>query len=87
MKHGNDGVISGNAVIIWDGITQPEVKDDGKGGKFNQYSLKVAVPNTAPELAELDGIAKAALAADSTFRGQLPPRWQLAAQPGRSQPV
>jgi hypothetical protein len=81
-KHGNDCVISGNAVIIWDGVTQPEMKDDKqKGGTFAQYSLKVAVSNTAPEIAELDQIARAALTADSTFRGQLPPggNWPLVA--------
>jgi hypothetical protein len=77
-KHSDNGVISGLAMIIWDGITQPEEKTDGTG-KYLQYSLRVAVPNTAPELAELQAIAQAALAADSTFKGQLPPggNWPL----------
>lgn len=78
MMHGTDCVESGSAVIIWDGITQPEEKQDGVG-KYLQYNLKVAVPNTAPELAELQAIAQAALKADSTFKGQLPPggNWPL----------
>jgi hypothetical protein len=76
--HGADCVISGLAVILWDGITQPEQKTDAKG-QYTQYNLKVAVPNTAPELAELQAIAQAALKADSTFKGQLPPggNWPL----------
>ena len=76
--HGADCVISGLAVILWDGIIQPEQKTDAKGA-YTQYSLKVAVPNTAPELAELKWIADNALKADSTFKGQLPPggNWPL----------
>ena len=78
MMHGTNFVISGLAVILWDGITRPEQKTDGKGG-YTQYSLKVAVPNTAPELAELQAITQAALKADSAFKGQLPPggNWPL----------
>jgi len=70
---GDNLVLSNNAIILWDGITRPELKDDGKGGKFNQYSLKVAVPANDPVVAEIQQIATVALQNDSKFRGTLPP--------------
>ena len=62
-------VITGNARVLWDGITRPTAVDGGG----QRHTLKVAHPASAPEIAELDSIAKKALSEDSKFRGQLPP--------------
>lgn len=70
-RYGEKHVIA-RGVILWDGITRPEQKDDGKGGKRTQYSLKVALLQTAPEVAEISAIATDALNADTTFKGRLP---------------
>lgn len=74
MKYGDNNVITGPAIIIWDGVTQPELKEaKGNQPAFTQYSLKVAAHPQSPEIAELQQIVQAALTADTTFRGQMPP--------------
>lgn len=62
-------VITGDALVIWDGITRPD--QDPKTGQ-TKHNIKVAFPGNAPELAELEQLANKALAA-SEFKGQLPP--------------
>lgn len=66
MKH-QDGVITGNAVIIWDGFTTPEEKD----GKYKQWTLSVVLPNNDPTLAELQEILTNELNT-GMFKGQFP---------------
>lgn len=68
MQHDEKHVITGNAIVVWDGVTRPQNNDQGK----MVHSLKVALLPGAPELAELDALAKAALAADATMKGNLP---------------
>ena len=65
----NEGkhVLTCNGIIIWDGITKPEKQDDGSF----KYSLKVAIPQMAPEKAELEQLATATLNA-SEFKGVMP---------------
>jgi hypothetical protein len=71
-RYGDKNVIA-RGVILWDGVTRPELKDDGKGGKRTQYSLKVALLTSQPEVNEVAAICTDALNADTTFRGKLPP--------------
>lgn len=73
MRYGQGNVITGLGIVMWDGVTRPEEKDDGKGGKRQQWSLKVALLASAPEIAELTAIATEALQGDAKFKGQLPP--------------
>jgi len=61
-------VKTGPVIITWDGITNPEQKD---GGGVS-HNLRVAMPENAPEKAELDAIAQKALA-ESKWKGVLPP--------------
>lgn len=68
-KHGENHVITGNAVILWDGITKPENNDSGQ----LVHNLKVALLSNDPTVAELNELAIAALRADSKFKGNLPP--------------
>lgn len=80
MKYGDNYVIAGPALVLWDGITRPETKtDEKKGGTFQQYSLKVAIDSRTLDVQELDQICKTALLNDSKFKGQLPPggNWPL----------
>jgi hypothetical protein len=67
MIYGNDVVLTCPAVILWDGITRPETKTDGKV----QYSLKVAMPNNALEVGEVNAIATKALQGGQ-FKGTMP---------------
>ena len=71
MKHDDKHVITGNAVVIWDGITRPETKD---GNVI--HSLKVALAPGSPEIAELQAIVQETLV-DSKFKGVLPPGGKL----------
>lgn len=73
MKYGDNYVITGPGIIMWDGITRPETKKDDKGQDYLQYSLKVALDSRSLEVQELTHIATAALQNDPKFRGQLPP--------------
>ena len=70
-RYGDRNVIA-RGVILWDGVTRPEQKDDGKGGKRTQFSLKIALMTSQPEVAEIAAICTDALNADTTFKGRLP---------------
>lgn len=61
-------VITGNGIVVWDGITNPERKDDGT----IIHSLKVAFDPGQPEIAEIHQIATSVLN-EGQFRGNLPP--------------
>ena len=71
MKHDDKHVITGNAVVIWDGITRPETKD---GNVI--HSLKVALAPGSPEIAELQALVQETLVG-SKFKGVLPPGGKL----------
>lgn len=68
MWHDDKHVITGNATVIWDGITRPENKD----GKVI-HSLKVALAPGSPEIAELQKLVQDTINADPKFNGTLPP--------------
>ena len=68
MFHDEKHVITGNAVIMWDGITRPETKEGGAV----VHSLKIGLPNNDPTLGELNQLATTCLQ-DSKFKGALPP--------------
>lgn len=68
----NDFVRTCSCIVLWDGMTKPEQMDDG-GFKHN---LRLAIPETAPEFAELQGIANKALM-ESKWKGALPPNGQM----------
>ena len=61
-------VVTGPGVIIWDGVTKPENKEDGA----KVWSIKIAMPANAPEIAELQALAQTKLNEDPKFKGQLP---------------
>lgn len=67
MIHDANHVISGDAVVLWDGITRPEEKED----KSIVHNIRVAMLPTAVEKGELDNLAARALV-DSEFKGVLP---------------
>jgi len=69
MWHDENHVITGEALLIWDGITRPDT--DPATGQV-KHSIKIAFPGNAPELAELTELANKALAS-SEFKGTLPP--------------
>jgi len=65
----DDKVIIFGAVLLWDGINRPEEMDGEKGGlKFN---VKCAIPNTAPEVQELQALGTKELN-EGQFRGKFP---------------
>jgi hypothetical protein len=64
-----DHVITCPGIILWDGISTPNI--DEKDGSLT-HSLKIAIPENAPEKVELEQIAMAALQAHPTFKGQFP---------------
>ena len=83
--HGEDKVIVQGAVVVWDAITSPEMREDGNGGKKPYYQLKVVLPAGSPEIAEVDQLAQRCLA-QSKWRGQLPPgaHWAISpVEPGK----
>jgi hypothetical protein len=63
----DDMVRTGNAIVLWDGITRPEKNDQGK----MVHSLKIAMLATAPEVAELQQIATKKLN-EGIFKGVMP---------------
>ena len=67
MRHGDNNVIA-QGIILWDGITRPEIKDG-----IAKYSIKIAMTNAQPEVAEVQAICQQALSNDSKFKGTLPP--------------
>jgi hypothetical protein len=79
MKHGENHVITGNAIVVWDGITNPETTKNGQPLAKPQYSLKLALMANDPSVAEIDALAKAALQA-SKWKGVMPHggSWPLA---------
>ena len=54
-------------ICVWDGITKPETKDDGK----KSYSLKLIYPANHPDIPLLMQLAADTLA-QSEFQGQMP---------------
>ena len=73
MKHDEKHVITGNAVVIWDGITRPDTTKPDKV----VHSLKVALPPGSPEIAELMELVQSTLNGDPKFKGTLPPGGML----------
>lgn len=72
-------VITGNARVLWDGITRPKALDSGGF----QHSLKVAMLASLPEAGELESIAQRELQ-DGEFRGVMPPGGHPAVSPIRA---
>lgn len=60
-------VKTGPVIITWDGITSPEQKESGGVS----HNLRVAMPDNAPEMAELQALAQKALV-ESKWKGVLP---------------
>ena len=69
MNIDEEHVLTCEGVIMWDGITQPETKDDGAIA----HSLKIAIAGASPERTELEALAQGTLAAHPVFKGVLPP--------------
>jgi hypothetical protein len=61
-------IITCPGIILWDGISTPNI--DEKDGAVS-HSLKIAIPENAPERAELEQLAMATLQS-SEFKGQFP---------------
>lgn len=68
MFKGPDHVVTCAGIVLWDGITKPEVDD--KDGSLT-HNLRIAIPNNAPELAEITQLATIALR-DSEYKGVMP---------------
>ena len=69
MSFYNDKYVrTGNAIIVWDGITRPETNDSG----VLIHKIKVAMAPGSLEAAELEQLAQTALK-DSKYNGVLPP--------------
>lgn len=68
MKYQDDKVITGNVVLAWDGLRNPEHRQSGSV----DYNVSVLINRNAPEIAELTEIYQKALN-ESEFRGTLPP--------------
>ena len=63
----NNNVRTCSGIVLWDGITTPDQNDDGSVS----HNLKIAIPETAAEKAELEQLATATLTS-SEFKGVLP---------------
>jgi hypothetical protein len=71
-RYGDKHVIA-RGVILWDGVTRPEQKAvEGTGERYLQYSLKVALVASQPEVQEINAIAIIALN-ESKWKGSMPP--------------
>lgn len=57
--------------IVWDGVTQPEIVQQGAKAGGQKWTLKVVFPPNCPDLPIFDQLANKQLA-ESKFRGQLP---------------
>jgi hypothetical protein len=68
MIYKDNYVRTGRAVVLWDGVTSPEKKEDGSV----VHSLKVAIAPGSAELQELEQIAQKSLKESKRFNGQLP---------------
>ena len=65
-------VITGAGPIVWNGITQPETKNDPKtGGSTVIHSLKIALLPGSPEFAELQALAEKELR-EGMWKGKFP---------------
>jgi hypothetical protein len=71
MMHGENHVITGNAIVVWDGITKPETMKNGVATNKPKYSLKLALQPNDPCIAEIQAIRTAALQT-SKFKGVMP---------------
>ena len=56
----NESVLTGNAVIIWNGLTKPDTVKSEKGD-YLSWNLRVAMPSHAPEFAELEALRQKGL--------------------------
>lgn len=74
----DDKHVLAEGIIVWNGVTDPKKNDQGK----MVHSLKIAIRPNTPELAELEALAKGALAADPTMKGQLPQGGSWPIKPG-----
>jgi len=63
-------VLIKDCFIVWDAITSPDPVPNDPTAK--SYAVKVVVAANSPDVAELDGLAKSALAAHPVFKGVLP---------------
>lgn len=66
--HDDKHVITGEGIILWDGITRPENNDDGSVS----HSIKIAIVENSAEKQEIEQLAYNTLQA-SEFKGQFPP--------------
>ena len=57
--------------IVWDGVTQPEIVQQGAKAGGQKWTLKVVFPPNCPDLPLFDQLANQQLQ-QSKFRGQLP---------------
>jgi len=66
----NEGknVITCEGIVLWDGLTTPDT-DERTGAPV--HNLTIAIPENAPETAEIEALAQRALD-DSEFKGQRP---------------
>lgn len=76
MRTDEKHVLTGNAIVLWDGITQPET--DPNTGTV-KHTIKVALLGQSAERQELEALARECLNA-SEFKGALPPggNWPVA---------
>ena len=58
-------------IIVWDGVTQPEIVQQGQKAGSQKWTLKVVFPPQCPDLQLFDQLANKQLQ-QSKFRGQLP---------------
>lgn len=70
MKYGTNMVVTCAAMVLWDGVTNPEV-DAQNPGKAPKHSLKLSIPANSPEAAEMHQLATDALNS-SEYRGAMP---------------
>ena len=71
-------------VIAYDGVTRPEIQQQGDNAGKPKWTLKVLVPPQSPDLGLFDQLSRRALQT-SKFRGQLPAGGRMPiglAQPG-----
>ena len=57
--------------IVWDGVTQPEIVQQGAKAGGQKWTLKVVFPPNCPDLPLFDQLVNQQLQ-QSKFRGQLP---------------
>lgn len=57
--------------VVWDGVTRPEIVQQGQQAGKQKYTLKVVFPPSCPDLAIYNQLANKSLM-ESKWRGQLP---------------